>query len=87
LHADAELDIDRGASLNEARRIAHEAEHTLTRAVPKWSSALYTSTQRPPGPTTDLGYRSFGEAVVDSRARVTSIAAQNTRQPGPAHAS
>jgi len=49
LHADAELDIDRGTSLNEAHRIAHEAEHTLTHAVPKLSSALvdvYPATTR-----------------------------------------
>ena len=40
LHADAELDIDPTLSLAEAHRIAHEAEHTLTHAVPKLSSAL-----------------------------------------------
>ncbi|TPG34451.1 cation diffusion facilitator family transporter [Mycolicibacterium hodleri] len=40
LHADAELDIDPATSLSEAHRIAHEAEHTLTHAVPKLSSAL-----------------------------------------------
>ncbi|MCX5045494.1 cation diffusion facilitator family transporter [Aldersonia sp. NBC_00410] len=40
LHADAELDIDPATSLDEAHRIAHEAEHTLTHAVPKLSSAL-----------------------------------------------
>jgi len=40
LHADAELDIDPATSLADAHRIAHEAEHTLTHAVPKWSSAL-----------------------------------------------
>ena len=39
-HADAELDIDPSTSLTEAHRIAHEAEHTLTHAVPKLSSAL-----------------------------------------------
>ena len=38
LHADAELDIDPATSLADAR-IAHEAEHTLTHAVPKVSSA------------------------------------------------
>jgi divalent metal cation (Fe/Co/Zn/Cd) transporter len=49
LHADAELDVDPGTSLNEAHRIAHEAEHTLTHAVPKLSSALvhvYPATTR-----------------------------------------
>ncbi|MGB5150874.1 MAG: cation diffusion facilitator family transporter [Mycobacterium sp.] len=40
LHADAELDIDPTISLAEAHRIAHDAEHTLTHAVSKLSSAL-----------------------------------------------
>jgi cation diffusion facilitator family transporter len=40
LHADAELDIDPATSLPDAHRIAHEAEHTLTHAVPKLSTAL-----------------------------------------------
>jgi cation diffusion facilitator family transporter len=40
IHADAELDIDPATSLADAHRIAHEAEHTLTHAVPKLSSAL-----------------------------------------------
>ncbi|BDX31568.1 putative cation efflux system protein [Mycobacterium antarcticum] len=40
LHADAELDIDPATSLSDAHRIAHEAEYTLTHAVPKLSSAL-----------------------------------------------
>ncbi len=40
IHADAELDVDPSISLAEAHRIAHEAEHTLTHAVPKLSSAL-----------------------------------------------
>ena len=40
IHADAELDIDPATSLTEAHRIAHEAEHTLTHAVPKLSTAL-----------------------------------------------
>ncbi len=40
LHADAELDIDPATSLADAHRIAHEAGHTLTHAVPKVSSAL-----------------------------------------------
>ena len=40
LHADAELDIDPATSLSQAHRIAHEAEHTLTHAVPRLSSAL-----------------------------------------------
>ncbi|MGI9123789.1 MAG: cation diffusion facilitator family transporter, partial [Mycobacterium sp.] len=40
LHAEAELDIDPATSIAEAHRIAHEAEHTLTHAVPKLSSAL-----------------------------------------------
>jgi cation diffusion facilitator family transporter len=40
LHADAELDIDPAVSLDDAHRIAHDAEHELTHAVPKLSSAL-----------------------------------------------
>ncbi|MBP1159403.1 MULTISPECIES: cation diffusion facilitator family transporter [unclassified Rhodococcus (in: high G+C Gram-positive bacteria)] len=40
LHADAELDIDAGTSLEDAHRIAHRAEHALTQAVPKVSTAL-----------------------------------------------
>ena len=40
IHADAELDVDPTISLTEAHRIAHEAEHTLTHAVPKLSSAF-----------------------------------------------
>jgi cation diffusion facilitator family transporter len=40
LHADAELDIDPNTSLADAHRIAHDAEHQLTRAVPKLNSAL-----------------------------------------------
>lgn len=40
LHADAELDIDPATSLTDAHRIAHDAEHALTHAVPKLSSAL-----------------------------------------------
>jgi cation diffusion facilitator family transporter len=40
IHADAELDIDPATSLTDAHRIAHEAEHTLTHAVPKLSTAL-----------------------------------------------
>ena len=40
LHADAELDVDPTLSLREAHRIAHDAEHELTHAVPKLTSAL-----------------------------------------------
>ncbi|WP_197498858.1 cation diffusion facilitator family transporter, partial [Mycobacterium sp. E3298] len=40
LHADAELDIDPGISLQDAHRIAHDAEHQLTHAVPRLDSAL-----------------------------------------------
>jgi cation diffusion facilitator family transporter len=40
LHADAELDIDPNTSLEDAHRIAHDAEHQLTHAVPKLNSAL-----------------------------------------------
>lgn len=40
LHADAELDIDATLTLSEAHLLAHSAEHTLTHAVPRLSSAL-----------------------------------------------
>lgn len=40
LHADAELDIDPTVSLREAHELAHSAEHALTHALPKLSSAL-----------------------------------------------
>ncbi len=40
LHADAELDVEPNASLDEAHRLAHDAEHELIHAVPKLSSAL-----------------------------------------------
>jgi cation diffusion facilitator family transporter len=40
LHAEAELDIDPTVTLLDAHRIAHDAEHTLTHAVPKLSTAL-----------------------------------------------
>jgi cation diffusion facilitator family transporter len=40
LHADAELDVAPDISLADAHRVAHEAEHTLTHAVPKLSTAL-----------------------------------------------
>lgn len=40
LHAEAELDIDPETTITDAHRIAHEAEHTLTHAVPKLSTAL-----------------------------------------------
>ena len=40
LHADAELDVDPTLGLADAHRIAHDAEHTLTHAVPRLTSAL-----------------------------------------------
>ncbi|GAB3037979.1 cation transporter [Nocardioides flavus (ex Wang et al. 2016)] len=40
IHADADLDIDRHASLADAHRLAHAAEHQLTQAVPKLTSAV-----------------------------------------------
>jgi cation diffusion facilitator family transporter len=40
IHADADLDIDSFTSLSEAHRLAHAAEHELTRAVPKLASAV-----------------------------------------------
>lgn len=40
LHADAELDIEPTLTLHEAHRLAHNAEHALTHAVPRLSTAL-----------------------------------------------
>lgn len=40
LHADAELDVDPALSLADAHRIAHDAGHELTHAVPKLTTAL-----------------------------------------------
>jgi cation diffusion facilitator family transporter len=40
LQADAELDIDPAISLEQAHKLAHNAEHSLTHAVPKLSAAL-----------------------------------------------
>ena len=40
LHADAELDVDPSITLSEAHQLAHHAEHTLTHAIPRLSSAL-----------------------------------------------
>jgi cation diffusion facilitator family transporter len=54
LHADAELDVEPGTSLEDAHRLAHDAEHELIHAVPKLSSALihaYPSHSRGVGPS------------------------------------
>jgi cation diffusion facilitator family transporter len=40
LHADAELDVDPTLDLARAHHIAHDAEHELTHAVPKLTTAL-----------------------------------------------
>jgi cation diffusion facilitator family transporter len=40
LYADAELAIDPDTSLQDAHRIAHDAEHLLTRHIPKLHAAL-----------------------------------------------
>lgn len=40
LHADAELDVDPGMSLRQAHELAHHAEHSLSHAVPRLSSAV-----------------------------------------------
>jgi cation diffusion facilitator family transporter len=40
LHAEAELTIDPTTTLQQAHHIAHQAEHTLTHAVPKLTTAL-----------------------------------------------
>ena len=39
LHAEADLDIDRALSISEAHALAHEAEHRLTRDVPRLRTA------------------------------------------------
>ncbi len=54
LHADAELDVEPGTSLDEAHRLAHDAEHELIHEVPKLGSALihaYPSHGRGGGPS------------------------------------
>ncbi|WP_225727958.1 MULTISPECIES: cation diffusion facilitator family transporter [unclassified Nocardia] len=40
LHADVELDVPPTISLADAHHVAHEAEHTLTHAVPRLDTAL-----------------------------------------------
>ncbi len=40
LHAEADLSIDPGITLDQAHHLAHEAEHTLTHTVPKLRAAL-----------------------------------------------
>ena len=40
LHADAELDVDPAMSLRQAHELAHHAEHSLSHAVPRLSSAI-----------------------------------------------
>ncbi|MEV0031780.1 cation diffusion facilitator family transporter [Nocardia sp. NPDC050793] len=40
LHADVEIDVAPTITLADAHRLAHEAEHTLTHAVPKLDTAL-----------------------------------------------
>jgi len=55
LHADAELDIDPTVSLDDAHQIAHNAEHELTHAVPKLSTALVHA--YPAHSTADTGMR------------------------------
>src|SRR6202022_4193157 len=56
IHADAELDVDPATSLSDAHQLAHDAEHALTHAVPKLSTALVhaypASHAAPPVPQT-----------------------------------
>ena len=40
LHAEAELNVAPGTTLDEAHQLAHSAEHELTHAVPKLTTAL-----------------------------------------------
>lgn len=53
LHADAELDVDPDLNLTDAHHIAHDAEHALTHAVPKLSTALVHA--YPPHSSTKTG--------------------------------
>lgn len=50
LHAEAELVIDPATTLHGAHQLAHEAEHTLTHAVPKLTSALVHAYGEDPHP-------------------------------------
>lgn len=51
LHADAELDVDPSLTLSEAHRVAHDAEHELTHAVPKLTTAvIHAYPADPPAP-------------------------------------
>lgn len=40
LHAEADVDIDPGLTLDQAQQLAHEAQHALTHAVPRVSRAV-----------------------------------------------
>ncbi|BBY04698.1 cation diffusion facilitator family transporter [Mycobacterium noviomagense] len=57
LHADAELDIEPDTSLADAHEIAHTAEHELTHAVSKLSTALIHAYPAHPN-TADQHYQS-----------------------------
>jgi cation diffusion facilitator family transporter len=51
IHAEADLDIDEQATLVDAHRLAHDAEHRLTHDVPKLRSAAihaYPATRQEP---------------------------------------
>ena len=49
IHADADLDIDRDTTLADAHRLAHDAEHALTHAVPKLTGAIVHAYPERPG--------------------------------------
>jgi cation diffusion facilitator family transporter len=52
LHAEADLGVDAGTTLEEAHQLAHAAERRLTQAVPKLTTALihaYPTPQPTPG--------------------------------------
>jgi len=57
LHVDAELDVDPTLGLSDAHRIAHDAEHTLTHAVPRLASALVHAYPE------DAGWRQNGRST------------------------
>ena len=47
IHADADLDIDRATTLAAAHRLAHDAEHALTHAVPRLTGAVVHAYPQP----------------------------------------
>ncbi|WP_082753639.1 cation diffusion facilitator family transporter [Mycobacterium sp. NAZ190054] len=69
LHAEAELDIDPGVTVAEAHRIAHGAEHALTHAVPKLSSALVHAYPATASSVDPAGDQRLAEVVGGAKGR------------------